>query len=1085
MKKECGIILCVAVLIATCQLVLHDCRHAFTSADETVHVAPNRANLGEGAELAKPDPSTQLRILKNYGKLPLAFEENRGQIDPRVKFLSRGAGYTLFLTADEAILSVPENKANDKRPRTNRGNDVQETPVVDRQLPSSISEQQARNLNLGMKLVGSDPHATVSGEDELLTKSNYFLGNDPKKWQANLANYAKVKYAGVYPGVDLIYYGNQGHLEYDFVVAPGADPNIIRFSVAAARTSATAHRGAPLRLTADGDLMVKMDGSEIRLYKPIAYQTNGSGAKEYVKTQYVLEREQSQIGLAVAPYDEGRPLVIDPVLSYSTYLGPSGGIYAIAVDAAGNAYVTGGNTRTGFPTTPGAFQMSCTGSCSSSGSAFVSKFNASGSALVYSTYLNGTGISFGNSIAVDSAGDAYVTGQTGSTDFPTTPGAFQTVCNACAAGHETAFVTKLNPSGSALVYSTFLGGHIGEVGSGIVVDSSDNAYVTGATSSSNFPVTPGSFQLTNGGNTNAFVTKLNPTGSALVYSTYLGGNNSDSAAGIALNSAGNVYVMGNATSSNFPTTAGAFQACPNCGNVIFTTEFSADGSALVYSTLLGGLTEANYPGGIAVDSVGNAYVTGVTYASDFPTTPGAFQTTCPAGDCGPINGGRGSGIAFLTKFNPSGTVALYSTYLGGSGYSVGTAVVADGGGNTYVGGYTESLNFPVTPNAFQSACTNCTTNNGDAFLSEVNASGSSLLYSTYLGGSQKVQEDAAHGIALDSNGNIYLAGQALSTNFPTTPGVFQPTASSSTIGAFVAKFSFGSPAAVVTPTNLSFGSIVVGSPSGSQPITLDDSGSEALTISSVAISGPNSSDFSQTNNCGASVAAGTSCSIAVTFSPTATGALTASVTITDNASNSPQTVSLTGTGTDFSFSAATGSNCPSGGNCSTSATVSAGQAATYNLQVGPVNGFNGTVTLGCTDALAKSTCAVSPTSVTVNGTTATAFTVTVTTTASSALGPFSKPTTWRTPSQPMLNFRILFALALFLAGSMVAARNSRRRLVPVLALLIVSLVWITSCGGGSSNGGGGGNSGTPSGTVTITGTSNGVNHSVSLNLTVN
>jgi len=1087
MKKEFGIILCVAVLIATCQLVKHDWRDARTSGGPKGFVAAKKANLSTGAELAKPDPSTQLRILENYGKLPLAFEENRGQVDPRVKFVSHSAGYSLFLTSDEAVLSVPENVPKKKRPSANQGNKARQSPVVDSHLSSRELEQQPRHLRLGMKLVGSDPHVTVSGVDELPTKSNYFIGSDPKKWQTNLANYARVKYAGVYPGVDLIYYGNQSQLEYDFIVTPGADPSIIRFNVAADHTSAIGHRAAPLRITADGDLMVRIDGSEIRLHKPLAYQTNGSGPKEYVKTEYVLEPEQSQISLAVASYDRGRTLVIDPVLSYSTYLGPSGGIYAIAVDASGNAYVTGGNNRTGFPTTPGAFQTTCTGSCSNYGASFVSKFNSTGSALLYSTYLGGTlGITFGNSIAVDSAGDAYVTGQTGASDFPTTSGALQTTCKACAAGHATAFVTKLNSSGSALTFSTFLGGNNAESGAGIALDASDNAYVTGFTSSSNFPVTSGCYQSKNNGQTNAFVTELNATGSGLIYSTYLGGTNADTATGIALSAAGNAYIVGNTGSNDgFPTTPGAFQSCPKCGNVLFVTELSTDGTTLVYSTLLGGITEANYPGGIAVDSSGNAYVTGVTYASDFPTTAGAYQTTCPTGNCGPINGGRGSGIAFLTKFNPSGTAALYSTYLGGNGYSAATDVVADGGGNAYVGGYTESLNFPVTPDAFQSACTNCTTNNGDAFLSEVNTSGSSLIYSTYLGGSQKVQEDAAHGIALDSNGNIYLAGQALSTNFPTTPGAFQPTASSSTIGAFVAKFTFGSPAAVVAPANLSFGSIVVGSSSGSQPITLDNSGSEALTISSVAISGPNSSDFSQTNNCGTSVAAGTSCSIAVTFSPTATGAMTASVTITDNASNSPQTVSLTGTGTDYSFSAATGSNCPSGGNCSTSATVTAGQTATYDLQVSPVSGFNGTVTLGCTDALAKSTCVVSPTSVTANGTTATAFTATVTTTASSALGPLSKPTTWRTPSQPMLNFLILFALALLLAGSMVAVSNSRRRLVPVFALLIVSLVWIASCGGGGSSGGGGGNSGTPSGTVTITGSSNGVNHSVSLNLTVN
>jgi Beta-propeller repeat/Abnormal spindle-like microcephaly-assoc'd, ASPM-SPD-2-Hydin len=1068
--KGPGIVLSFVLCVVIWQLVKHDWHEGSTSAATATRVAIINAKRDGGTELAKPDASTRIKILENYGKLPLAFEDNRGQLDQRVKFLSRGAGYTLFLTADEAVLSVPEGKANDKRPRTNRGNKFQQSPAVDRHLSSRESEQQTRSVNLAMKLVGSDPNVTVSGADELPSKTNYFLGSDPKKWQTNLANYAKVKYAGVYPGVDLIYYGNQSKLEYDFVVAPGADPNIIRFSVAADHTSATAHRVAPVRITANGDLMVKMDGGEIRLHKPIAYQTNDSGAKDYIKTQYVLEREQSQISLAVASYDRGRQLIIDPVLTYSTYLGPSGGIYAIAVDASGNAYVTGGNTRTGLPTTPGTFLPTCPGLCT-----FVSKLNSAGSALVYSTYIGGSYIPplispFGYSIAVDSAGDAYVTGAVWTTDFPTTPGAFQTVCKACAAGHGTAFVTKLNPSGSALVYSTFLGGKNGEYGYGIALDASDNAYVTGSTGSSDFPVTPGCFQSTIGTivGTNAFVTKLNPTGSALVYSTYLGGYNA-SAAGIALNSAGNAYVMGHEDLS-FPTTTGAFRA--SCTNCIFTTEFSADGSALVYSTVLGGMTGASYPGGIALDTSGNAYVTGVTYASDFPTTPGAFQTTCPAG-CGPINGGRGSGIGFLTKFNPSGTAASYSTYLGGTGYSAASGVVVDGAGNAYVGGYTESLNFPVTPDAFQSACDSCTTNNGDAFLAEVNSSGSSLLYATYLGGSQA---DGANGIALDSNGNIYLAGQAGSTNFPTTAGAFQPTASSSTIGAFVAKFTFGSSATVVTPTNLSFGSILVGSPSGSQPVNLDNSGTGTLPISSVAIGGTNSNDFAQTNDCGTGIVAGTSCTINVTFSPSATGTRNASLIITDNASNSPQSIPLTGSGTDFSIGVANGGPSTS--------TVAAGNPATYNLQVNPLGGFNGTVNLTCSGAPSSATCAVSPTSATPNGA-AGPFTVTVSTTASSTVISL-RPDRWHRPK--VLPICLLLALMAWVLLTILRNSTSGFRksfaYTSTFAALILILAYVGGCGGGGNSAPH--NSGTPAGTskLIITGTSSGVTRTQSLTLTV-
>ena len=864
------------------------------------------------ATVSKPNPSTQLRILENYDKLPLAFEENRGQVDPRVKFVSHGAGYTLFLTADEAVLSVPDGKVNNKRPRTNRVNQVHQSPVIDRHLSSSRSEQQTSDLNLSMKLAGSDPHARVIGVDELSSKSNFLIGNDPKKWQMNLPNYAKVKYADVYPGVDLMYYGNHRQLEYDFVVAPGADPNIIRFNVAADHTSATTHRAAPVRITAAGDLMVKMNGGEILLHKPVAYQTNGSGAKDYVRARYIPGREQSQISVAVASYDKGRPLVIDPVLSYSTYLAASDGLNAVAVDASGNVYVTGSTHSSNFPTTPGAFQTTCptgAGGCPLGNNAVVSKINATGSALIYSTYLSGSFGALGTSIAVDSTGNAYVTGFTESADFPVTTGAFQTVCHACTGNIMTsgnnAFVTKLNPSGSALVYSTFLGGSAYEQAEGIALDASGNAYVTGSTSSSDFPVTPGSFQPTydsSGTNGDAFVTKLNAQGSALVYSTYLGG--SSGGGQIVVNSAGNAYVTGGTASPTFPTTPGAFATtCKNCGpgqdtaghplEVGFVTEFNANGSALLYSTFLGG-SDADFPSGMALDASGNIYVTGYTYSNDFPVTAGAFQTTCKGGNCG----GQLSD-AFLSKLNSTGSALVYSTYIGGSGYDGGGSIAVDGAGNAYVVGQTISNDFPVTPGAFQSHCNTCTLTNysGDAFVFEMNPSGSALLYSTYLGGSG---EDAGTGISIDTSGNIYAVGVAYSTDFPTTVGALQPTASSATVGGFVAKFAFGStqtgPAATVTPTNLNFGSLVIGTESGSKTITLSNNGGAALAISSIDVTGTNSSDFNQTNNCGTSVAAGTSCTIDVTFTPAASGMRSASVTITDNAANSPQSVSLTGTG---------------------------------------------------------------------------------------------------------------------------------------------------------------------------------------------
>jgi hypothetical protein len=409
----------------------------------------------------------------------------------------------------------------------------------------------------------------------------------------------------------------------------------------------------------------------------------------------------------------------------------------------------------------------------------VAKLNSTGSALVYSTYLGGSGGSIAYAIAVDAAGNASVTGQTYAADFPTTPGAFQTTCHGCVGEplFSDAFVTRLNPTGSALVYSTFLGGGNNDTGSGIAVDKVGNVYVTGQTFSAEFPTTPGAFQTkcgSCGDISDAFVTKLNVTGSALVYSTFLGGSNYDFGNGIAVNAAGNAYVTGLTYSIDFPTTPSVFQTtcgggCAGGWYDAFVTQVNPAGSALIYSTYLGG-SSGDDGAAIAVDRSGNAYVTGFTKSTDFPTmTP--LQSVL-----------RGTNDAFVTKINSSGSALLYSTYLGGSADDFGTGIAVDTYGSAYVTGYTTSTNFP-TVKPLQA------TNGGlsDAFVVKLNPLGSHFAYSTYLGGSG---DDHGYGIAQHA-GNAYVIGMTASTNFPTKAPLQR--ANGGHPDAFVSKISRPSP----------------------------------------------------------------------------------------------------------------------------------------------------------------------------------------------------------------------------------------------------------------------------------------------------
>lgn len=826
-------------------------------------------------------PATRAHVAETYGKLPLTFESNQGQSDKQVRFLSRGEGYTLFLTGDEAVLSLRRAPAR----------------ALDREGLATLkpADFKATNRNaavLRMKLIGANPAANISGAGQQEGKSNYFIGNDPSQWHSDVSNFAQVRYEQAYPGVDLVYYGNRQQLEYDFVVAPGANPHAIALDVAAESISGK-RTSAPLRIASNGDLMVPTAGGDVLFHKPLVYQPENAAnphaiggdpvvasTGRAINGRWVL-KGANQVGFEIASYDHSLPLVIDPALSYSTYIGGSGtdGAFGVAIDQYGSAYVTGFTSSANFPT-KNPYQKADAGGIDT----FALKLNKTGTALVYSTYLGGSGTEYPFGMAVDSAGEAYEVGNTGSLNFPVTTGAFQTTCISCAT-YPAVFLTKFSAAGNSLLYSTFLGGSGDNRAFGITLDSKRNAYIVGWTTSPDFPVTTGAFQTTYvaGAVSNAFVSEIDPAGkgaSDLVYSTYLGGSVQDVGFGIALDSSNNTIVTGYTYSPDFPVTAGAFQTTTTANGAAWVTKLNVGGTALLYSTFLGGTTGTSAGNSIVVNSAGDAYVTGYTCASDFPVTAGAVQPTF-GGDCT-----SAGGDAFVTELNSTGSAPIFSTYLGGTGDDVGFSIGIDQAENVYITGRSSSTNYPVTAGAFQSTMAG----GYDCIYSVLNPTGTQLLYSTYLGGTAV---DVAFVMAVDKLGNSYIIGRTYSTNFPVTPGVLQSTLKGTT-NAVVFKFT---PGVQAWPLALNFGTESVGMTSAPQTTTLTNSGTTALSISSVNLVGTDAADYLITGNtCETSLAVGSSCTITMTFTPSATGTLPAVLAIADSAQNTPQSVTLTGIG---------------------------------------------------------------------------------------------------------------------------------------------------------------------------------------------
>jgi len=1040
--------------------------------------------------------------------------------------MARGKGYSAFLTAGGLVLSLGSHRGSD-------------------------SLAAAKGSTFFLNLVGAAPNPVVEGENQQPGHLNYFMGKDSRNWHTNVPLFGQVRYKNVYPGIDLVFYGNHQRLEYDFEVGRGTNPNLIQFEIKGASN---------VEVDGEGNLLLKDKGNEIRFQNPLVYQVS-NGQRIAVNGGYAL-RDATHVGFHVAEYDSNRPLVIDPVLAYCTYLGGSGDDepQAIAIDSSGAIYVTGDTMSADFPgTSPSAF----TGD-----NVFVAKLDPTGSTLVYADYIGGNGASTGTAIALDGTDEVYVAGSTNATDFPSV-----SAIQRSAAGNTDGFLTEVSSDGSALLFSTYLGGSDMDSPTGVAVDGSGAAYVAGWTMSTDFPVSS-AYQTSaspNGGGqygTYGFLSKVSSDKTALVYSTYLGGSGTviqtcsgspcwfepgSYISGLALDASGNAYVTGITNTNDFPTTTGAYlTSYSNAQNmpVSFVAKFNTSGT-IGYSTYLygSGGNETN-ASAIAVDNTGSAYVTGAT------TSDGTFPITSTT-ICNPMLSGTGCNYAFVTKFNAAGTGLAYSTFLGLNNAALPAAIALDSLNDAYILSVTYTGSFG-TVNGIESF-----TNSGsDLLLVEIDPLASAELFATYFGGT--TAGAYAAGLAIDGSGDIYAGGVSSATDLPATLGAFQ-TASNGGDDAFLLKIQPGlSPAVAVSPaamqytsqqvgqssqpralvlrnmgsvplaiasitttgdfsqtndcgssisaagscnlmvsfvpqaggtrsgsiviednaagsphvihlegdamgpmvsfskSSVSFPSLVVDSTSAAQVLNLSNRGNAPLSISHLQVAG----DFTQTNNCQASLASGATCQLQIVFRPTVAGVRSGTLTVKDDASNNVQSIALAGTGVDFSLASA-----------QRNIQVSAGEAAKYALTVSPLGGaFSSAIQLSCSGLPAGMSCDLSQNTVT-PGSSAASLVVTVNTASSKAAS--AGRNGWRSPYGTWIPLQG----ALALVGIVITGSNKKLRVRIFLPLIIGIILFASGCGGGQSasqlqN--------SPSATynIKITGTSGALQHSIPLSLSI-
>jgi len=741
-------VVCAVFLLGLALLLTMGVLSAPTPADRASPSAPAR------------EASARVTLQRSFGKMPLYFVENRGQLDPRVAYSVQGRDTAIYFTREGVTFSLIRAKEKESSPgKLSRASFGRGSPAGSAPL---------RRWNVKLDFLDANPNVEVLGSEKTPAVVSYFKGSR-EDWKTGLATYSSVLYRELWPGIDLVYSGTVNRLKYQFVIKPGADPERIRL----------AYRGASqVKLGREGALEVETPLGGFSDDRPYSYQEIG-GSRVEVETEYFLSGRSGSrhaYGFRVGTYEKSRPLVIDPaVLVYAGFIGGSFSDEgrAIAVDASGNAYVTG-NTPSDEATFPEAVGPDLTHN--GANDAFVAKVNAAGTSLVYAGYIGGSNNDIGRGIAVDASGNAYVTGRTDSTEatFPETGGPDLT----SNGGGSDAFVAKVNAAGTSLVYAGFIGGSGTDFGFGIAVDASGNAYVTGSTSSAEatFPETGGP-DLTSNGGFDAFVAKVNAAGASLLYAGFIGGVGSDDGFGIAVDGSGNAYVTGVTSSdeATFPETGGPDLTSNGGLGDAFVAKVNAAGASLVYAGYIGG-SNSDAGRAIAVDGSGNAYVTGETDSTEatFPETGGPDLTS------------NGSNDAFVAKVNAAGTSLLYAGFIGGASIDEGLGIAVDGSGNAYVTGVTlsDEATFPETGGP------DLTSNGGfDAFVAKVNAAGTSLLYAGFIGGADA---ESGLGIAVDASGNAYVTGNTLSdeATFPETGGPdLTHNGAVGSFDAFVAKVS--------------------------------------------------------------------------------------------------------------------------------------------------------------------------------------------------------------------------------------------------------------------------------------------------------